>query len=231
MSFIVFGEEYKAKVSFPIKGKFKKGDWAPVDLSSSNKELSKDIYLSLDSFDEFIQDQKKFKNVLGLYGGYSEKRNVYQKSQVFSEGSKQRSIHLGIDFWIAAGSIVQAPIPGIIHSFKNNNQAGDYGPTLIMKHYFGNSVFYSLYGHLSQDSLKDKKIGDQVDRKQEIGRVGEPHENVDWPPHLHFQIIKNIGDYSGDYPGVSTKKESEYYLSNCPDPLSIFGYSWKKKLS
>ena len=42
--------------------------------------------------------------------------------------------------------------------------------------------------------------------------------NGDYAPHLHFQIIKNIADYEGDYPGVSSKNDLDFYSANCPDP-------------
>ncbi|RYZ44700.1 MAG: peptidase M23, partial [Chitinophagaceae bacterium] len=38
-----------------------------------------------------------------------------------------------------------------------------------------------------------------------------------WPPHLHFQIIKDMHGWKGDYPGVCRFSEKEAYLQNCPD--------------
>jgi len=35
---------------------------------------------------------------------------------------------------------------------------------------------------------------------------------------LHFQIIKDIKDYKGDYPGVCAAKDLKYYKNNCPNP-------------
>ncbi len=46
-------------------------------------------------------------------------------------------------------------------------------------------------------------------------------ENGDWPPHLHFQIISEIGEYKGDFPGVSSVENREYFLRICPDPNLI----------
>jgi hypothetical protein len=54
-----------------------------------------------------------------------------------------------------------------------------------------------------------------------LAHFGEPHENGHWPPHLHFQLIRNIGLAKGDYPGVCRFSEREKYLSNCPDPDSV----------
>jgi hypothetical protein len=35
---------------------------------------------------------------------------------------------------------------------------------------------------------------------------------------LHFQIIEEISNTFGDYPGVCSKSDLDYYLKNCPDP-------------
>ncbi|MEO5500727.1 MAG: peptidase M23, partial [Ginsengibacter sp.] len=60
--------------------------------------------------------------------------------------------------------------------------------------------------------------GDQIQKGQLIAHFGKENENGHWPPHLHFQVIENIGDYQGDYPGVCKESEREYYLQNSPDP-------------
>ena len=61
-----------------------------------------------------------------------------------------------------------------------------------------------------------------------IGEFGIPMENGQWPPHLHFQVIKDMGEGKGDYPGVCKLSEREKYLENCPDPdliLGMMGYA------
>lgn len=229
-NFQVFGELYKAKMSFPIKGNFKPGDWVKLDLSKNNSNLEPETFKSLEKFSKFIHKTIKKKGGKAAYGGYNENRKIYEKSEHFSGKSKSRSIHLGVDFWIKAGTPVQAPLPGIVHSFADNHHPGDYGPTIILKHFFGNEVFYTLYGHLSRKSLEDIHEGALINRKQIIGYLGEPFENVDWPPHLHFQVIKNIGQHKGDYPGVCMKNDAEKYLLNSPNPFEIFGEPWKKIL-
>jgi murein DD-endopeptidase MepM/ murein hydrolase activator NlpD len=75
-----------------------------------------------------------------------------------------------------------------------------------------------LYGHLSQSSIKNIREGDKVERGDVFAEFGIPAENGHWPPHLHFQVIKDIGEWKGDYPGVCKYSEKEKYLDNCPDP-------------
>ncbi|HEY0058043.1 MAG TPA: peptidoglycan DD-metalloendopeptidase family protein, partial [Flavisolibacter sp.] len=138
--------------------------------------------------------------------------------------------HLGVDIWGPAGVPVYAPLPGTVHSFAFNDAFGDYGATLILEHELEGIIFYTLYGHLSLHSIEDKQEGETVEKGQWIAAFGEPAENGQWPPHLHFQIIQDLGAYRGDYPGVCAVSEKEVYLANCPDPdlvLNMVGFAIK----
>jgi murein DD-endopeptidase MepM/ murein hydrolase activator NlpD len=105
-----------------------------------------------------------------------------------------------------------------VHSYKNNNNLGDYGPTIILEHKISNTKFYTLYGHLSLASITSLKIGQKFVKGEQIATLGNISVNGDYPPHLHFQIIRDIQDSFGDYPGVCSKKDLEFYIRNCPDP-------------
>tara|TARA_R110002110_G_scaffold60312_3_gene169896 strand:+ start:464 stop:673 length:210 start_codon:yes stop_codon:yes gene_type:complete len=52
----------------------------------------------------------------------------------------------------------------------------------------------------------------------QIATLGDANINGDYPPHLHFQIIKDIQEYFGDYPGVCSEKYLEFFRVNCPNP-------------
>lgn len=203
-----------------INPKINKKDYVVLDLSMQNKELSKIELTSSKGLENFILNHIKRNNAKVAYGGYLEKRSIYQRSDYFSlsDSKNNRNIHLGIDIWIEAGSIVYAPLEGEIHSFKNNTNFGDYGPTIILEHNINCFKFYTLYGHLSLSSIKNKVIGEKVKKGQQIATLGTKDINGDYPPHLHFQIIINIQDYRGDYPGVSSQLEIDFYKMNCPDP-------------
>jgi hypothetical protein len=54
------------------------------------------------------------------------------------------------------------------------------------------------------DSLEDLTLG-TVYKSQQIATLGDSAVNGDYSPHLHFQVIKNMGAKVGDYPGVCTK--------------------------
>ncbi|QEC58560.1 peptidoglycan DD-metalloendopeptidase family protein [Flavisolibacter ginsenosidimutans] len=126
-----------------------------------------------------------------------------------------RSLHLGIDIWGKPYTKVMAPMNGIVHSFAFNNAYGDYGATIILTHNLDGETFHTLYGHLSLNSIKNLHEGDLVKKGDVFCEFGIPFENGQWPPHLHFQIIKDMQGMKGDYPGVCALSEREKYLSNC----------------
>lgn len=157
------------------------------------------------------------------YGGYLEQRNLYGNSERF-QGSNPRNIHLGVDFWCDAGIKVLAPLDGVVHSFANNADFGNYGPTIVLTHELNGNRFYTLYGHLSLNSLEGLYPGKVVEKGDTLAELGTSDINVGYAPHLHFQLIHDIGNYQGDYPGVCSKSDLEYFRHNCPDPNLLLGY-------
>ncbi|GAC1625685.1 MAG: hypothetical protein NVS9B10_12850 [Nevskia sp.] len=152
-------------------------------------------------------------------GGYEEDRALYRISDLFGVGAEEpRTVHLGIDFWLPAGTPVQAVLPGVVHSTRDNKEFGDYGPTVIMSHDIDGQRFHTLYGHLSRPSLLLTTRGKRIEAGETIGWLGESHENVGWPPHLHFQVIRDLDGREGDYPGVCRASEKAAWLARCPDP-------------
>lgn len=197
-----------------------KEEYIAIDLSVYNPDLKSINVGSSNDLESYIWSHIKKNNAKVAYGGYIEQRGIYQRSDYFNQQNleKERNIHLGLDLWIEAGTSIYAPLEGKIHSFKNNTNYGDYGPTIILKHSFDTSVFFTLYGHLSLESITGNQVGDKVEKGQQLATLGTAEVNGDYAPHLHFQIIKDIQDYKGDYPGVSNQIDVEFYKQNCPDP-------------
>lgn len=191
------------------------------DFTENNKEISPDI---LDHTDQFIgYINQKLKNAGSKFGigGYAEHRTVYSRSKVFDAkvpGEEPRRLHLGIDIWGKPHTAVMAPLNGIVHSFAFNNNFGDYGTTIILSHQLDGFSFYTLYGHLSLNDIKNLNGGERIYKGEIFAEFGIPADNGHWPPHLHFQIIIDIENWTGDYPGVCKYSEGEKYLANCPDP-------------
>jgi peptidoglycan LD-endopeptidase LytH len=191
------------------------------DFSESNEEIKELDISNLQNFIDYTSNKLRNNNTPVGVGGYAEKRSIYRMSEVFKTPGGYRSIHLGIDITAAEGTEVFAPLDGKVHSFKNNSSFGDYGPTIILEHNLEGEKFYTLYGHLSLKSLERLSEGKIVKKNQKFAEFGDPSVNVGWPPHLHFQIITDMLEKKGDFPGVCLPSEKGYYLSHCPDPNLI----------
>jgi murein DD-endopeptidase MepM/ murein hydrolase activator NlpD len=205
-----------ARVILSVKP-YKRLDFSEANTDLITRDLSETEVFSDYVFDEMLQNR----TYTGI-GGYAENRVIYRQRKHFTiEETEPRSVHLGTDIWAAAGESVFAPIEGEVHSFAFNDNYGDYGPTIILKHKLNNIEFFTLYGHLSLASLKDLYEGKQVEKAEKFAAIGNFPENGDWPPHLHFQVISDMGGLKGDFPGVSSLKDQAHYLNLCPDPNMI----------
>ena len=195
-------------------------DFCALDLSVSNKQLQNVDVSSSDALEKHIWNHINESNAKVAYGGYLEQRGIYNRSIYFNQENPEteRNIHLGIDLWIKANTPIYAPLDGTIHSFNNNTNYGDYGPTIILKHNIDGIVFHTLYGHLSEASLLEKQVGTEVKQGQQIAALGTAEVNGDYPPHLHFQLVRDMQGFKGDYPGVTNRLDLEFYKANCPDP-------------
>ncbi len=193
-----------------------------IDLSDSNTAL-KQIDITNPMFCQQYIDYVLAKNNAHVaYGGYLEKRSLYANSSAFKvPGQPERKIHLGLDFWTNAGTAVLAPVDGVVHSYANNISRGDYGPTIILMHRMSGKVLYTLYGHLALASIVNVHPGDHFKKGEVIGTLGTPEVNGNYAPHLHFQLIRDLGGWTGDYPGVCSIKEIGEYKENCPNPALL----------
>ncbi|HTB15782.1 MAG TPA: aminotransferase class III-fold pyridoxal phosphate-dependent enzyme [Bryobacteraceae bacterium] len=149
-------------------------------------------------------------------GGYNEARLFY--TEPMFEG---RTIHLGLDVFEKPGTPIFAPFDGTVYATANNAKRLDYGPVMILQH----ESFFTLYGHLAETRLA---VGTEVKAGQEIARIGDRPGNGDWPPHLHFQIIRDLLDLDCDFPGVASPELREVYTAISPDPNSILQLSMPK---
>lgn len=194
-------------------------EYVSISLNASNNDLNFDVSSSI-AWEKYIDEYLLRNNAKVAFGGYLERRNIYQRSTHFNsiDEKNQRNIHLGIDFWCKENTAVLAVLDGEIHSYKNNDNYGDYGPTIILKHEIADKTFYSLYGHLTLESIQNIKVGTKIKKSEVIGRLGNNKVNGDYAPHLHFQLIVDIQEFNGDYPGVASENEIEYYAKNCPNP-------------
>ena len=174
-----------------------------------------------------IKAEMRAANAQVAVGRYNEARTVYS-SALFAGGPKptdeRRTVHLGIDLFADPGAPVAAPFDGTVNAFADNRTPLDYGPVAILRHEADEGAeFFTLYGHLSRESLASMRVGDRVSRGQIFARIGNTTENGGWSPHLHFQIILDLLDLSTDFPGVAFVSQREVFTSLSPDPNLILG--------
>ncbi|MFI2744421.1 peptidoglycan DD-metalloendopeptidase family protein [Zhouia sp. PK063] len=219
-NFLKVLENKSASPIYILDKKYKVSDYIPIDLSVNNTELEKINVSKSHEIEDYVFSYINNNHAKVAYGGYFEERGIYNRSSLFSELAvhEHRNMHIGLDLWAPAHTSVLVPLDGKIHSYAINEGLGNYGPTIILEHIIAGETFYTLYGHLSFESLKNKEIGMQLKAGEEFAYLGTPEVNGDYAPHLHFQIIKKLDGYKRDYPGVARKNDLAYYKENCPDP-------------
>ena len=89
-----------------------------------------------------------------------------------------QQVHLGFDLAVTANVPVSAAQRGVV---VHAADLGIYGNCVIIDHGLG---VQSLYGHLSSIGVK---VGDKVDKGQEIGRSGQT--GLAGGDHLHFTTL------------------------------------------
>ena len=159
-------------------------------------------------------------------GRYDEARLVYAGDafrEAGNDGPEWRTIHLGLDLFLPPGTPVLAPLGGVVHSFRDNAARLDYGPTVVLRHTVdgGRLTFFTLYGHLDRDAIAWLRPGQPIATGSEVGRVGDTAVNGGWPPHLHFQIVTDLLERQGDFPGVGRASQRAVWTSLSPDPNLI----------
>ena len=95
---------------------------------------------------------------------------------------------------------------------------------MILRHQINGNSLYTLYGHLSLGSLEGLYMGKVIEKGESFAFLGTPDINVGYAPHLHFQLVLDLDNYQGDYPGVCSEKDLIYFRKNCPDPNLLLGY-------
>ncbi|HEA21337.1 MAG TPA: aminotransferase class III-fold pyridoxal phosphate-dependent enzyme, partial [Pricia antarctica] len=197
-----------------------------LDLSVSSRWLGMQSDFDDTELFQFKIDrlQREYPNKV-IAGGYLEPRGVYTTSEygrIGNSGPEYRTVHLGVDFWLSAGTGVHALLDGEVVTAVNDAGDKEYGGLIILKHTTETLSFYTLYGHLSVASIQDKVIGQVIGQGEHIGFLGLPEENGNWAPHLHFQIMLSMLGYTKDFPGVGYITQINVWKGICPDPNLLF---------
>jgi murein DD-endopeptidase MepM/ murein hydrolase activator NlpD len=162
---------------------------------------------------------------LGL-GRYLEDRDVYT-TQAYATGDgsgQRRTVHLGVDLLVPAGTAVSAPLDGVVHDLHDNAAPQDYGPVVVLAHRTdAGEGFFTLYGHLSRVTLDRLTIGQPVTGGERFATVGTYDENGGWVSHVHVQVLTSLLGMGVDVPGVCARRDLPVWRSVCPDPNLLLG--------
>ena len=93
---------------------------------------------------------------------------------------------------------------------------------IVLKHLEAELAFYTLYGHLDPEGILHYQKGESIEKGQKIGVLGNQFVNGNWAPHLHFQVMLSLLDYTSDFPGVAYANQIAVWKSLCIDPNALF---------
>lgn len=197
---------------------------AKLDLNDARPHLQ-DLsnFTTITAFEQMINKFITDQNATVGVGGYCEKRPFYRTEAYISDSSPIRNVHIGFDVWMAAGTRIFAWMDSKVHSFADNAGEGNYGPTIILEHEVTPTLtFYTLYGHLSEGSLDHLYKGKVIEKGTVFAEIGSPPSNGNWPAHLHFQVMIDMLEKEGDFPGVASGEALYFWKTVCPNPEVFF---------
>lgn len=156
------------------------------------------------STNNHVSALSKESNSLFWPADYSADKYWIAALDVYSTGGTHGSAGMGIDIYgeasngqgtvyaIAKGDVTTA-YNSCSHIHKGCSCGNGYGNYIKLKHHDGS---YSLYAHLEQNSLTNKK---SVKAGEAIGKIGSSGNSNGY--HLHFEIFtsNNKRDYAFDY--------------------------------
>ncbi len=158
-------------------------------------------------------------------GYYNEPRLIYTEPG-FRKGpwkaSDRRTVHLAVDVFAPAGTILHAPLSGRVEAVANRDAHLDYGGVVILHHETPEGdPFYTLYGHLDPEVYDRLKPGDPVAQGAAFAQLGDASRNGGWSPHVHFQLALTTEGMKADWPGVGDPDEMFLWNAVCPNPAAL----------
>lgn len=157
-----------------------------------------------------------------LIGRYLEERSAMLEDSFIDV--EEGTIHLGIDIFSKDLEPVYAPDDGTVVLVGDEQGEWGYGNYLILEHQMNSMLWYSFFGHLSTKSLPNP--GRFVPKGEQLGMLGDHHENGGWSRHLHYQILRPPADKSatiGVPVGYCRKENIEEYKRLFPDSRLVVG--------
>jgi 4-aminobutyrate aminotransferase-like enzyme/Ser/Thr protein kinase RdoA (MazF antagonist) len=160
----------------------------------------------------------------GGIGRYLEPRLLYATPLFGGDGpeAERRTIHLGVDLFVPPGTTVRAPLSGTVALATDNAAPLDYGPLVILEHRTpDDDRFFTLYGHLTRESLAGMTPGRRIAAGEAFAAVGAADVNGGWTPHLHLQVIVDLLGMGESFPGVCRASELAIWRSLSPSANAL----------
>jgi murein DD-endopeptidase MepM/ murein hydrolase activator NlpD len=136
--------------------------------------------------------------------------------------AEKRFTHLGLDVIVPRGVPLHAPLDATVEQTGYEAGDGNYGGFVLLKHeapWF--ETFYSFYGHLCRTRLP--REGRTLTAGEPFAEIGDYHENGNWFPHTHIQVITEKGRAMGYVSkGYCAREDLASMNDLCPSPIPLF---------
>ena len=158
-------------------------------------------------------------------GRYAEPRLIYSESAFRLgeyKGADRRTVHLGVDVFVPAGTAVHAPFDALVEQVEYRGDDLDYGGLVVLRHVTPEGDWFStLYGHLAASTVKHLEKGQRIAAGAPFAALGTSAENGGWAPHLHLQIVMDSALVDDQWPGVADSGDLAYWRTLCPNPAAL----------
>lgn len=177
---------------------------------------------------QFVNELHALLGIDASLGGYLEDREFLWQGTYL--GGTDRTLHLGVDLNVPAGTPVVTPFDGkVIRCDNDSPERFGWGPRVFIERTEpareGSSErWVYIFAHLADIRVSE---GDIVNSGDEIAVVGAPPTNGNWHPHLHLQKARGSvfdqflsqGIWTLDGYGPRSKRDS--LANDFPDPFSF----------
>jgi 4-aminobutyrate aminotransferase-like enzyme/Ser/Thr protein kinase RdoA (MazF antagonist) len=162
---------------------------------------------------------------LGI-GPWGEERTVYAGEMFVSRliEETRRTRHLGLDFFMPAGTKVFTPLAATVVSVEIEPDPLGYGCLIALRHTpEGCPPFVTLWGHMAHEALQRLAAGDRLEAGALVGEMGAPTENGGWAPHLHLQLSTDTSLSAAQILGVGEPRYLDVWAELFPDARAFAG--------
>lgn len=150
--------------------------------------------------------------------------NAYRSIGMDHPVGEVATVHIGVDVFTRAGTVVHAPLDAIVHAIACGEDGHTGGARVVLRHQSNDATdFFTMYRHLAPESVSALSEGQRIKRGQAIGSLVSSARNGDQSSHLHFQAIADLLDRGVDFPDMVPAAERPIWKALSPDPNLILG--------